>query len=360
MTVSRYDRTGFYSVEGFKKLGLSHEAASQAAELANASRARRTWKLDDSVEKAIERAAAEWTTDMNFPWSEQQLLTFISHLASKNLSHSTVRQYVSIARGLHKRRSKPTEAFNSHLANALLQGLENRGTAKARERGYATPQTMWNIKRALDKSAMSVYNKRIIWFIIAAMFNAALRGSEILAEGVNKVTDKKNLKWKDIKLKETNTGNGPTKVLELTLRAPKELKGSKHVTVDIYQSSAFTDLILAYEELKKVTTLNDDRFVATWTSGKLITTNYMNKLLRKLLNKNERWEGKPITTHSFRAAIPSIMGSLGFSEDAIKRFGRWSSTAFQAYLKNGKNQRKTERMMITEHLGKIISTGIAL
>lgn len=350
----RYGEKGSYSERKMKELGVTSKAAALAAQLANNSRASKTWRMDDTVRAAIERAKSEWGINLTFPWDEAKLINFITHLASKGLNHSTVRQYVSIAKNLHKQERRDTEAFSSHIAASMQQGIENSSAPKPNARGVVTPEIMWTLKKNLEKSGMSLYNKKITWFIMCAMFNAALRASEILAEGVDKVTNKKNLKWKDVSLKRTNVDGKETKIIVLNLQAPKEVKGCKDIKVDIYQNDSFTDLISAYEDLRKITTLKPENYVASWTSGKLITQNYMNKLLRKLLNNNSKWEGPAITTHSFRAALPTIMGALGFSEDAIKRFGRWSSSAYLAYLKKGKNQRKFERFAISSQLARTI------
>lgn len=354
IVTNRYGDKGSFTEHRMRELGVDSKAAALAATLANSSRATKTWRMDDSVRAAIDKAAREWGTNLAFPWNEAKLINFIAHLASRGLSHSTVRQYVSIAKNLHKQEGRDISAFDSHLATSMQQGIENRSTPNPSARGVVTPETMWKLKKNLEKSGMSLYNKRILWFIMSAMFNAALRGSEILAEGVGKVTNKKNLRWRDITIKRTTIDGKETKVIVLNLQAPKEVKGCKDIKVDIYRNDSFTDLVTAYEDLKKITNVKPDDYVASWTSGKLITQNYMNKLLRKLLNDNKPWEGPAITTHSFRAALPTIMGALGFSEDAIKRFGRWSSSAYTAYLKKGKNQRKFERFAISNQLARSI------
>ena len=42
-----------------------------------------------------------------------------------------------------------------------------------------------------------------------------------------------------------------------------------------------------------------------------------------------RWTG-----HSFRSGLPTLLQSLGFSEEDIKAWGRWASSVFQLYARD--------------------------
>ena len=66
-----------------RELGVDSKAAALAATLANSSRATKTWKMDDSVKAAIDKAAKDWGTNLDFPWNEAKLINFITHLASR-------------------------------------------------------------------------------------------------------------------------------------------------------------------------------------------------------------------------------------------------------------------------------------
>ena len=56
-----------------------------------------------------------------------------------------------------------------------------------------------------------------------------------------------------------------------------------------------------------------------------------------------------MTSHSFRAGIASLMGVLGYSDDQIMAIGRWSSSAFERYLKLP----RTKRAQMAKELGKL-------
>ena len=43
--------------------------------------------------------------------------------------------------------------------------------------------------------------------------------------------------------------------------------------------------------------------------------------------------GHNISGHSFRAGLASLLAQAGYGDDKIKAIGRWSSKAFQNYIK---------------------------
>ena len=63
------------------------------------------------------------------------------------------------------------------------------------------------------------------------------------------------------------------------------------------------------------------------------------KSLKKCLSGHIRYEDGYITSHSFRAGIASLMGTLGYSDTQIKAIGRWSSAAFENYIKLPRTKR---------------------
>ena len=40
-----------------------------------------------------------------------------------------------------------------------------------------------------------------------------------------------------------------------------------------------------------------------------------------------------ITAHSFRSGLASLMAQAGYADELIQAAGRWSSSAFKAYIK---------------------------
>ena len=89
------------------------------------------------------------------------------------------------------------------------------------------------------------------------------------------------------------------------------------------------------------------------SNGTCITAHQFNKSLKGLLSVVINYNKKRFLSHSFRAAMASIMGSAGFSNDVIKRQGRWCSKAFFLYCKTVKAQRFTEHRELSKRLAAL-------
>ena len=83
--------------------------------------------------------------------------------------------------------------------------------------------------------------------------------------------------------------------------------------------------------------LPEDAPFFTNSEGKPLTQKYLNKILKELLGKHLK--GGVITGHSFRAGLISMFAREGFSESQLKEIGRWSSRAYECYVKLGRSKR---------------------
>ena len=47
-------------------------------------------------------------------------------------------------------------------------------------------------------------------------------------------------------------------------------------------------------------------------------------------------QGPRVTPRDLRAALPTLLARKGVSEDTIKMLGRWSSKAYNSYIRQGR------------------------
>ena len=81
--------------------------------------------------------------------------------------------------------------------------------------------------------------------------------------------------------------------------------------------------------------------VFTYKDGSLVTVGDFNRKLALLLPE----EYPKITARAFRPALATIMARQGASQDTLKSLGRWTSKAFQTYIRKGRaNDWKAARM----------------
>jgi hypothetical protein len=84
--------------------------------------------------------------------------------------------------------------------------------------------------------------------------------------------------------------------------------------------------------------------------GKYYTGKLFNEDMRNLLNSVIDYSkvGK-ISYHSFRIGIATMLGQLGYSDNEIMAIGRWSSSAFELYIRSPRAVRaKTAKRMAKE------------
>jgi hypothetical protein len=74
--------------------------------------------------------------------------------------------------------------------------------------------------------------------------------------------------------------------------------------------------------------------------GAAFTGRNLNETMGKLLTVQLGPGGKRLRTHSFRAAVPTMLGAAGFSDEEIMAVGRWSSRAFECYVKLARTKRR--------------------
>jgi hypothetical protein len=77
----------------------------------------------------------------------------------------------------------------------------------------------------------------------------------------------------------------------------------------------------------------------------------LNKLLKERLNGFLEGADKWFTVHSFRTGAASWLGSVGVQDEEVKALGRWSSRAFEEYLRLP----RTKRRAVARFLGETVA-----
>ena len=80
------------------------------------------------------------------------------------------------------------------------------------------------------------------------------------------------------------------------------------------------------------------------------TCKMFNDDIRTLLKSTFDYRDQRILSHSFRAGVPTVLARNGFSKEVIKAQGRWSSSAYRAYTKEGRGTRLKNQLEVAECL----------
>lgn len=333
-------------------LGLPEEVRIDLEEAASHSLAKSTWESYKTAERLLAIYCKDNKVKFSLPVDDSVLLGFIHWLAYKRgVKVGTVSSYLAGIKKLYSVKGIPEPKLRTDNIQMILQGRKNIEAAEKlrgpkQQRQPVTPDILLLLKTRFFSWEADKQDKLMVWTVATLLFHGALRGGEILCKSTEQFDPAFELLRKDIKLVEDSDKPGKA-VIQVKLKAPKEDKDSKSVIVDIYQSDTNICPVKAFTKWAKMTK-NDqtDQPAFRFKSGIPLTARKYNSILRERLAGY--LDDQKILTHSFRSGTASMMGSIGYSDKDVKAVGRWSSRAFETYMKLP----RTKRMSVAKNLGK--------
>ena len=147
-------------------------------------------------------------------------------------------------------------------------------------------------------------------------------------------------------------------MVAVQVRNPKELKGQQEVTVECFATGGENCPVRA---VRGVTNLKrgGNRPFASRKDGSLMTKKWLNRTLRDLLQGIVDYDVATISSHSFRAGLATAMARAGYSDEEIKRQGRWRSDAFMKYIKLGRATRLEQQQALASNMERIAKLQIS-
>ena len=131
-----------------------------------------------------------------------------------------------------------------------------------------------------------------------------------------------------------------TKAITVHLKNPKEDKSNHGVCVDIFETTGPLRWLCAVSAYMKYTdhtgSTTPIQPLATMSDGTGYTGRMFNEDIKLFLNDKVDLSQGPITSHSFRAGLATMMAKAGCSDSEIQLTGRWTSTAFKSYVKTAR------------------------
>jgi hypothetical protein len=215
--------------------------------------------------------------------------------------------------------------------------LEPAGNVNKRR--VMTMPLLRHLGHRLSMSGWSEFSKQVVWSACTLAFFTSARMGELLAPAEAGFDPASTLLWNCVKARQDNS-------FLIHVRLPKS-GNQQGDFLDVFEFKQYGCCPVA--ALKKLILLNKkiDRLdkglpVFTFESGKFLTVQGLNNILRQLLADVVDPERDSITCHSFRAAVPSALmkhPSLASSDD-VKGWGRWSSEAYQKYTRLKTDQKR--------------------
>lgn len=327
-------------------MGLPEDLKKAATNAANHSLAKKTWESYKTASKHLERCEEETGIRINFPMTEKDTTLFITWLiVRRGVRASTADCYLSAVRQVHIVKGLNAPNLRQGVISSILKGGRNQNTIEDRINGRSTrlPVTITILKLLkieIAASTMSFSKKRLVWLICTLNFYGCFRVHETLARTEQQFDPAFTLLSKDVKLREVTIDGKKESLLQLCLKSPKEDRIGASSFVDVYETKGLLCPIRAYKKWKATNPPNEPNMPAFRTEdGVPLTGRELNKILKKSLRKHDFYQSGTITSHSFRSGMASMMATLGYSEEEIMAMGRWSSTAFEAYIKLPRRKR---------------------
>ncbi len=300
--------------------------------LLNASISKSTWAKHNSALNCLTKFEVENNKIFEWPLSENVILEFTSWaICKKGLKHSTVNSYLSSLNFAHK--LKGFKDFNciSPLTKAILRGAQNLDFYKEIAKVSRKAMTLPLLKLAgheMAKTSMEKLDKLVCWTAITIAFFGSFRFGKILSENEKSYNPLETLMWDDVKFRSDGS-------CLIKIKIPKS-RNPKGEFIDLFPFSGhgccpIVNLKKLFEYAKKRNSL--DLPVFTLKNGNLMTKSFLNNLLVKLLTPHMGENAREYSGHSFRAAIASALANnteIALDSD-IKKWGRWSSEAYQHY-----------------------------
>jgi len=319
--------------------GLSLEEQRQLNWIRGHSVAQNTWRTYETAGNLFKWFCKEKNIAPELPASPESITRFVLWLSfTRKVSQATIAVYLSGLRQLHMQHGVECAALRSDFTKMLLQGKKNSEFRAAeagnpKGRAPATTETLKALKAALRNATMPLFEKRLLWTVCTILFFGALRSSEILCTSATAFDPRFCVCAEDIAIA-TNRATGEKKLI-ITVKVPKEEKHGANAKVEIF--AARNQEICAVTSWDKWCAmqphLEHGQPAFRKACGTPLTQAELNKALRTLL------PGANISSHSFRIGAATEMGSLGFTDADIKVTGRWSSGAFERYVRKGKTRR---------------------
>lgn len=253
-------------------------------------------------------------TSLSEPASVLQVLRFVTLLHLRGLAVPSIRSKLSAIAYWHQLNgwANPTAHFS---VRKCLLGISNVASPSLRVRGPVTPTLLVSIMHGLDAVLSSPYDRLLFRAVFLMAFFAFLRLGEY-------THSRHNLRKDDVRLMRS----------AIKLRF-SSFKFSRGQVAEILLPSFHTQLC-PVEAFRSYMCLRPSAAVYCFVDdlGLPLKASRVRAVLRGISEVLGLAHGF-IAPHSFRIGAATAAAAVGIPDNQIMRMGRWSSPAFQKYIR---------------------------
>lgn len=332
----KYGRNGKCSAMLFSNFKLSEATVKVLSEVGDYGLAKSTWSTYSTAERMLALCGKQRKREMRMPLSEDDLLEFVGWLTGeRNLKAGTINSYLSGIRQLHILKGMEPPLLRTNLMKFLLKAKKNMDELTARQKsgGKRLPITisvMKLLKEKIRRWEVPLMQKLLMWSISTVAFHGAFRIHELLCRTESEFDPDFVLLSDNVKI---NSGKEGLRVLEITLQCPKESRNGQPVVLEVYETKGALCPVKAFERWFSRTLAVQGMPLFRDERGVPVTGTKMNRWLKDRLKDHVDYDRGKFTSHSFRSGLATSLGTIGCSDSEIKEAGRWSSRAYELYMK---------------------------
>jgi len=333
-------------------LQLDEETRNRLAKWANMGLAKKTWSSYKTAERMLGTCMKAKGRKLEIPVSREDILLFVDWLISeRGVKAATIESYLAGIRQMHIVKGIDPPVIKSDLVKLVVKGRANadaveKRKAKKPERKPITMKVMALLKECIRRWEKPQEEKLLIWAVCTLAFGGSFRIGELLCRSEKAFDPDFDLLTEDIAVVENGKEN--TSKIVVKLKCPKENKKGPETIVDVFQTDNCACPVKAFRKWQEKAAPEKGQPLFRRKDGKPLTGRTLNRILKELLSPHFDYKKGFFTTHSFRAGIPSMMGAMGMANDDIKATGRWSSRAYEFYVKKP----RTIRMKVAKKIAK--------
>ena len=299
----------------------------------NHGKANKTWSTYQTAERMAHQCQKDYKTSFDWPMTADNTLLFIYWLVEeRGLKASTANSYLSGLRQLHIMKGLPPPKLRSELVKQALKGRANMETSQKNgetpsgsKRLPMTIPLLKLLKERIRTSDLAGETKLMLWSACSLMFFGAFRINELVSK--------------------SESCFDPDHTL-LT----RESRAGEKAVVDVFEAEGPLCLIRAFKKWRRNCRHQWDMPLFQHPDGTPLTCRKFNWYLKKMLGRHVQFAQGTVSAHSFRAGIATILGTKGYDDEEIKRVGRWSSRAFEIYIKG----KQTNRAAMARRFGDLV------
>ena len=268
---------------------------------------------------------------LSYPLSENVACLYVAFLAEQNLSHGTIKSYLSaIRRGQIVRGLGDPFVASWPLLESTLKGVKRQQAKKSptqsQPRLPVTPQILGHLRDIWDRDKHNP-DHIMLWAACCMCFFGFLRSGEITVPSLSTYDPGAHLSAGDVRVDKATDPD----MVRVHIKASKTDPFRKGVFVYLGRTDKKLCPVAAISAYMALRGLEEGPFFL-FSSGCTLSRERLVRHMRQALEE-AGLSNRGFSGHSFRIGAATTAAAGGIEDCLIKTLGRWESSAYQRYVK---------------------------